>query len=262
MSPSVSRPEGGDETGAGLGIGLGHRFGQAHLATDGVDQRVRLGQHRLPLRFPGGAECLDDPAERGHPVAILGWEVGAGVERPAVGRAEHGHGPAARSGQRLGGRHVERVEVRALLPVDLDRDEPAGQVVRRRLVLEALVGHHMTPVAGRIADGQKDRLVLPGGLLEGLFAPGKPFDRVVRMLTEVRARFVRQMVHGSRCYGSAGCPPAEGRQRGKLGADGPRTCARRQDGRHHRSQPGHRAGHGRSFPRCRGQCHALSAQGG
>ena len=52
-------------------------------------------------------------------------EVGAGEERVAVGREEAGHRPAAVAGQRGRRRHVDRVDVGALLAVDLDRDEVA-----------------------------------------------------------------------------------------------------------------------------------------
>ena len=75
---------------------------------------------------PGVAQRLHDAAERRHPVALHGREVGPGVEGPPVGRAEDRHGPAARPGQGLGGRHVDGVEVGTLLAVDLDRDERLG----------------------------------------------------------------------------------------------------------------------------------------
>ena len=40
-------------------------------------------------------------------------------------------------------------------------------------------------VAGRVADGQEDRLVLLFGAVEGFGPPGVPVDRVVRVLEEV-----------------------------------------------------------------------------
>ena len=66
---------------------------------------------------------VEDLPERRHPVARLVREVRAAVERLAVGRQEHRHRPAAAAGHRLDGRHVDRVEVGALLAVDLDRHE-------------------------------------------------------------------------------------------------------------------------------------------
>ena len=139
------------------------RLGQAQLLAHGVDEGVGLCQDLVPLVVPRLAQRLDDPAERGHAVSLLRREVGAGVEGAAVRRAEDGHGPAARPGQGLGGRHVDGVEVGPLLPVHLDRDEPLGQVGGRRGVLEALVGHDVAPVARGVADGEEDRLVLVRG---------------------------------------------------------------------------------------------------
>ena len=50
-------------------------------------------------------------------------KVGAGVERPAVGGEEDAHRPATLARQGLGGVHVNGVDIRAFLAVDLDRDE-------------------------------------------------------------------------------------------------------------------------------------------
>ena len=50
--------------------------------------------------------------------------------------------------------------------------------------------------------------------VQRLVTPGIPLDRVVGVLAEVGARLVRQMVHGSRCYG----------QRWGVGPHGPRTA--------------------------------------
>ena len=59
---------------------------------------------------------------------------------------------------------------------------------RDGFVLEALVLHHVAPVAGRVADGEKDRLVLALRRGERLLAPRVPVHRIVRMLLQVRAR--------------------------------------------------------------------------
>ena len=56
-------------------------------------------------------------------MAGLGREVGAAVEGNLLGREEHVQRPAAVAGHRLDGLHVERVDVWALLAVDLDADE-------------------------------------------------------------------------------------------------------------------------------------------
>ena len=147
-------------------------LGQAELLAHGADERVGLREDLRPLADPRLAQRLHDAAERGHAVALDGREVRPGVEGAPVGRAEDGHGPAARARQGLGGRHVDGVEIGPLLPVDLDRDEPPGQVGRRRRVLEALVRHDVAPVARGVADGEEDRLVLLTGPAQCLVPPG------------------------------------------------------------------------------------------
>jgi hypothetical protein len=52
----------------------------------------------------------------------------------------------------------------------------------------------MAPVAGGIADAEKDRLIFPSGLLKGLLSPGMPLYGVMRVLQEVRAGFVDETV--------------------------------------------------------------------
>ena len=113
--------------------------------------------------------------------------VGAAEERAPVGGQEAGHRPAALPGQRDGGVHVDRVEVRPLFAVDLDADEVG---VHRRgdvVVLEGFVRHHVAPVARRVPDGQQDRHIAPRRLGERLRRPLPPVHRVVGVLAQVRA---------------------------------------------------------------------------
>ena len=113
----------------------------------------------VALLAPRPADAVEHLAERRHPVARLVREVGAAVERPAVGRQEDAHRPAAAAGHRLDGAHVDLVEVGPLLAVHLDRDEVGVQGLGRRLVLERLALHDVAPVARRVADRQEDRAV-------------------------------------------------------------------------------------------------------
>jgi len=48
----------------------------------------------------------------------------------------------------------------------------------------------MTPVAGGITNGKKDRFVLLTGKLKCLFGPGVPVDRVMGMLQKIWTFFV------------------------------------------------------------------------
>ena len=151
-----------------------------------------LGATLLPSLLDGG----EDPAERGHPVAVLGREVGAGVERLSVGGEEHSHRPAAPPGQRLHRLHVDGVDVGPLLAVDLDVDEGAVHLGCRRLVLERLVGHHVAPVARGVAHAEQDRDLTAARRGERLIAPLVPVDRVGGMLAEVgRARLAQSVAH-------------------------------------------------------------------
>ena len=115
---------------------------------------------------------LPAPAEGGPAVARLGRKIGAAPERRAIRRDEHGERPAALLSHAVQRRHVDVVDVGTFLPVDLHVDEIAVHQRGGRLVLEALVRHHVAPVAGGVADRQ-DRAVEPARLLER----GAPQDR-------------------------------------------------------------------------------------
>ena len=70
------------------------------------------------------------------------------------------------------------------------------------------MGHDMTPVAGRIANGQQNWPVFAVGLLKGRCAPRVPLNRIMGMLQQVWAGLIdegvaRVLVHASG-YGHAG----------------------------------------------------------
>ena len=133
-------------------------------------------------------------------------EVRAAVERMTVRREEDRHRPTATSAQCLNGVHVDRVDIRAFLAVDLDVDEPAVHLAGDLFVLEALVGHHVTPVAGRVADAQQDRDVPLGCRCECLRSPRVPIDRVVSMLPQVGRGLGGEPV-GGHCF-TVPAPPS------------------------------------------------------
>jgi hypothetical protein len=137
------------------------------------------------------------PARHAH--ARVRREVGAGEERHLLGRQEHVQGPAALARHRLAGLHVDRVEVWALLAVELDGDEQLVHQRGRVRILERLALHHVAPVARRVADRQQDRPVLVTRAREGLLAPGVPVHRVVLVLEEIRRRLSGKPIgHGLR----------------------------------------------------------------
>ena len=166
----------------------------------GVRDRLRhacaLDLDLVAPGLPGVGDPLQDLAERRHAVPGLVGEVRAGVERLPVRREEDRHRPAARTGHRLDGVHVDPVDVGALLPVHLHGDEPRVEQGRGLGVFERLALHHVAPVAGRVADRQEHGAVLGSGLREGLVAPRVPVDRVVGVLQQVGALLPDQPVRG------------------------------------------------------------------
>jgi hypothetical protein len=128
-------------------------------------------------------------------VAVVGREIRPREEGEPLRRQDRRQGPAAGACEQLAGGHVDIVDVRALFPVDLDRDEVAVHQGGDPCVLERLPLHDVAPVAGRVADREKDGPPLAAGHVEGLVSPGIPVHGVVLVLKEVRARFAGEPVH-------------------------------------------------------------------
>jgi hypothetical protein len=93
-------------------------------------------------------------------------------------------------------RHVDLVDVRPFLAVDLDADEIGIQYTGDVRVHEALSLHDVAPVARAVPDREKDGLVFGLGLGERLRAPRIPGDRVVRMKKQIRACLPCQPIRG------------------------------------------------------------------
>jgi len=178
------------------------RFGQRvvrrlglRAALHRLGERARLADDvAAPLAIQLGDPAQDLRKARDTMPRLRG-EVRSADERLALGCQEHGHRPAAAAGHRDDGLHVDRVEVGALLAVDLDVHEEVVHERGRGRILERLVRHDVAPVAGGIADRKQDRLVLAARALQRLGAPGVPVHRVFGMLEEVRAGLVGEPVH-------------------------------------------------------------------
>ncbi len=95
---------------------------------------------------------------------------------------------------------INLVQVGTFLSIDFDVDEQFVHQLRGASVFEGLVRHHMAPVAGRVADRQKNGLVFLLGACQRRFAPGIPIDRILRVLQQVRAgllgEVIAQHLHG------------------------------------------------------------------
>ena len=132
--------------------------------------------------------------ESGPAVARRLRKVGAAPDRLGVVGEKHRQRPAALLAEMMQGGHVDLIDVRALLAVDLDVDEELVHHARGVVVLETLVRHHVAPVAGRVADGEEDRLAALLRLSQRFRSPGPPVDRVVLVLEKIGARLAREAV--------------------------------------------------------------------
>ena len=157
-------------------------------------QRIGIVAH-LGLLVAIDARHLAQHIDEARPaVARLVGEIGAAPERLGVGGEEHGQRPAAMLAKLVQRRHVDGVDVGTLLAVDLDVDEEVVHHLRGGVVLEALMGHDMAPMAGGIADREQDRLPRALGLGERLRPPGPPMHRVVLVLEEIGARLAAKAI--------------------------------------------------------------------
>ena len=148
--------------------------------------------------LPGSGDSFEHFREPRLAPAIFRRKISAADERLQVGREPHAHRPAAAAGRRLNESHVNAVDVRPFFAIDLDVHELAIHDRGDLRVLERFVRHDVAPVAGRIADGEKDRLILPARFCKSFFAPREPIHRVVRMLEKVRRLLAREpVVHRS-----------------------------------------------------------------
>ena len=172
-----------------------------HLALAGQDARIDMRSYAAQ-----GIEVV--------PTRHLGPAGAANARKAGLSYAAHARGPehakavaqiqarpAAVLAHQVQRRHVDLVDVGPLFAVDLDVDEQVVHHRRGGVVLEALVRHHVAPVAGGIADREQDRLVGALGLRQRGRIPRPPVDRIVLVLQEIRRRFLRQAVLVSRCCG-------------------------------------------------------------
>src|SRR6267154_597913 len=103
-------------------------------------------------------------------------------------------------------RHVDLVDVGALLAIDFDVDEEFVHHLGGCFVLEALVRHYVAPVARRISDREQDRAVAALGLCERLWSPWPPVDRVMLVLKQVGAGLACKAIFGMKCvHGKGRC---------------------------------------------------------
>ena len=200
---------GGGELGRGAEAAVFLVIGAAQLLRRGLQLvRPRLGRgegrlfhHKVPHLIGGGEQILPVPVPLGRDgpqqgdqsrltIPAFTGDIGAGEEGQPVRRHDDGQGPAAVAGEGHTHLHIHAVHIGPLLPVHLHRHIVAVQQRRHLLILKALMGHHMAPVTGGIADGQEDGLVLLLRLVKCFRPPGQPVHRVFTVLAQIGGTFL------------------------------------------------------------------------
>eukprot|EP00825_Cyclidium_porcatum_P015813 TRINITY_DN19079_c0_g1_i1.p2 TRINITY_DN19079_c0_g1~~TRINITY_DN19079_c0_g1_i1.p2 ORF type:complete len:283 (+),score=-24.92 TRINITY_DN19079_c0_g1_i1:540-1388(+) len=164
------------------------------LFPERTDDLLRGPEEFFPLIAPGAGNAGQELEQAVHGKPPLFREVRGGEERLPVRAHDDRERPAPLAGDHLADLHIHRVDIRPLLAVHLDADKCLIEQCGNFLVLERFVRHHVAPVTGRIPDGEKDRLVLPGSAGKGLLPPRVPVDRVMGVLEEIGAFLVNQPV--------------------------------------------------------------------
>src|SRR5580704_12751779 len=157
---------------------------------------VMLDAGRLVAKQTG--DFVEDIDKAGPAITRRLRKIGASPDRFAGGSEEHGQRPATLFAEMMQCRHVDLVDIGPLLAIDLDVDEQPVHDGGGRLVLEALMGHHVAPVAGRVSYRQHDRLVAARGLLERVRAPRPPVHRIMFVLQEIGTRFAGEAILADR----------------------------------------------------------------
>ena len=104
----------------------------------------------LAPRLGGGGQNL---FERGHAEAVFRREIRSPEKRLQVRRQKDVQRPTAAAGHHLNGRHVNLVDVRPLLAIDLDGDKVLVEDLGGLGILERLPLHDVAPMTCRVADG-------------------------------------------------------------------------------------------------------------
>ena len=113
---------------------------------------------------------------------------------PAVPTKHDRQRPASTARHHLADRHVDGINIRPFFAVHFDVDKRLIHQTGYTSIFERLMLHHVAPVAGGVADGQEDGLILDASRLESFVGPRPPGHRIVFMLKEVGALFVLKSI--------------------------------------------------------------------
>ena len=122
-------------------------------------------------------------------------KVGPAKKGLQIGREPDAHRPSAAPSQPLHIAHVETVHIGTFLAVDLHIDKVLVHQGGDLGILEGLVRHDVAPVAGGIADREKDRFLLSARPLKCLLTPRIPLHWITRMLKQVGRSAGGEVIH-------------------------------------------------------------------
>src|SRR4051794_5810348 len=97
----------------------------------------------ITVRFSDARQYL---LKTWHPISWCGRIVSPTKKRQFVGCEKDCHWPTAASSCQLNKCHVDLIDIRPLLHIDLDADEIVIHDAGRRFVLKRFMFHDMTPV--------------------------------------------------------------------------------------------------------------------
>ena len=163
-----------------VGRGLGGHRGQFV-----VQFARRIGDIAAP-RLPELGDLFKQVQKAGTAVFAFRRKISTPIKRLEFRREKTIQRPAATAGGGLHEGHVNLVHVRAFFAVHLDAHEMFVEIRGHGFVLEGFSLHDVAPMAGRVADAQKNRPVFLPRPGERLFAPRVPVHRVVLVLEQVR----------------------------------------------------------------------------
>ncbi len=136
----------------------------------------------MAVTFPGTGDCQQDLAECRHVETPCWGEVGASIEGFSARSKEHRHWPSTLPGHGNNSIHVDTIQVRSLFTIHLDVDKVFVHQGSRSRIFERFMCHNVAPMAGSIADAQKDRFILSASFVESFLIPRVPINWVIGML--------------------------------------------------------------------------------
>ena len=164
------------------------------LRLDGASDFFTNPVQLLALVSPKCCDLRPEFDQAGHAKSSPFREIGTGKEGPPVVVHKDGEGPTPGAGRCLADRHINLVDIGSLLAVHFYGNEVLVEQLGHLVVLEGLVLHYVTPVAGRVSDGKEYGLIFLAGFPKSLLPPGIPIHRVFGMLQKIGAFFPCKMI--------------------------------------------------------------------